>query len=214
MADAVAAKPRARQGGFVDLVLLGVLAGGLWVVAKHVITPDFAKISAMLGGHWTPAMVQSAWKWANKRGLPFNWVLSTIIVESSANPRSTGDSGGESKGLMQVNTVANAKLLAQYGYRPDDMYDVDHGIEIGTILLRQFYDNVKAHGAERAKTPIDVTTRLAYKGPATVYAALDHGQEPSSISWAPAAISNWHAATQRVLVASGQGPSVTRFPFV
>ena len=214
MADAPKAPPRRSQGGFADLMLLAVLAGGLVVVGKHVITPNFAKISAMLGGRWTPAIVQSAWKWAKKRGLPFNWVLATIIVESGANPRSTGDAGGESKGLMQVNTVANAKLLAQHGYRPDDMYDVDHGIEIGTLLMLDFYNKVRQHGASRARTPIDETLRLSYKGPETVYAALDRGQEPSSISWAPAAIANWRAATQKVAVASGQSASPTKFPFV
>ena len=193
-------------------MLLAVLAGGIVVVGKHVITPNFAKISAMLGGRWTPTMVQSAWKWAKKRGLPLNWVLATIIVESSANPHATGDAGGESKGLMQVNTVANANVLRQYGYGPNDMYDVDHGIEIGTLLMLDFYNKVKQHGAARAKTPIDETLRLSYKGPEPVYNALDRGQEPSSLSFAHPAIENWRAATQRVAAAGAPAP--LRLPFV
>jgi len=214
MADAAAKPARARESGFADLVLLGVLAFGGVVVAKHIITPNFAKISAMLGGRWTPQIVQSAWKWAKKRGLPFNWVLATIIVESGANPRSTGDADGRSKGLMQVNVVANAKTLAKYGYGPNDMYDVDHGIEIGTLLMRDFYDKIRQHGAARVRTPIDETLRLSYKGPTPVYNALDHGQEPSSLSFAHPAIENWRSAIQRVAAATGQSTSPMRLPFV
>lgn len=206
------AKPRARQGSGLDLVVLGLFAAGIWVVAKHVITPSFARVSAGLGGRWTPAMVASAWKWSQKRGLPFNWVLATIIVESSANPHTQSDANGESKGLMQVNTVANAGTLKKYGYKPDDMYDVDHGIEIGTLLMKQFYDEVKQHGAARVRTPIDETLRLSYKGPTPVYNALDRGQEPSSLSFAHPAIENWRAATQRVAAAGAPAP--VKLPFV
>ena len=161
---------------------LGLLVAGGTILYKHLVHPNYARIGSLLG--WGPngsQIVQSAYKWSQKRGLPFPWVLATIIVESGGNPRSTGDANGESKGLMQVNTVANAAVLRQYGYGPSDMYDIDHGIEIGTLLMKQFYDKVKQHGAARVRTPIDETLRLSYKGPEPVYNALDRGQEPSSL---------------------------------
>jgi len=61
------------------------------------------------------AYVQSASKWAKRRGLPLDWVLTTILVESGGNPRAAGDSDGRSAGLMQVNTVAHAAELKAAG---------------------------------------------------------------------------------------------------
>ncbi len=194
---------RTRQGGFVALLPLALMALGTGVIVAHVVHPNFVKIAALLGRPWTPGIVQSAWKWAKKRGLPFDWVLATIIVESGANPRSAGDAGGESKGLMQVNTVANAAKLRAAGYRPEDLHHVDTGIEMGTLMMREFYDKVREHGAARVRTPIDETLRLAYKGPGPVYAALDRGQEPSSLSFAHPAIENWRSAKNRVAHATG-----------
>ena len=195
---------------------LGLLVAGGTILYKHLVHPNYARIGSLLG--WGPngsQIVQSAYKWSQKRGLPFPWVLATIIVESGGNPRSTGDANGESKGLMQVNTVANAAVLRRYGYGPSDMYDIDHGIEIGTLLMKQFYDKVKQHGAARVRTPIDETLRLSYKGPQPVYNALDRGQEPSSLSFAHPAIENWRAATQRVASAGGgSGSGPVKLPFV
>lgn len=187
-------------------MLLGVLALGGVVIAKHVITPNYSKIAALLGKPWTPAIVQSAWKWSRKRGVPFTWVLATIIVESGANPHAAGDAGGESKGLMQVNTSPTAwgpKLRAA-GVAPEALYGVDKGIEWGTLAMKTIYaELLKAIGSRRLQTPLDEALRLAYKGPSTVESAIRAGREPTTISWAQEALSRWRAATQRVVAATG-----------
>jgi hypothetical protein len=201
VADAVAAKPRTRQGGGVaDLITLGLLVGGGVILYRHLFHPNFAKVAALL--KIPQPGVEAAWKFSRQRGLPFPWVLATILVESGGHPNERGDAGGRSVGLMQVNTVAHAHEIAAAGLTPESLLDPVIAVDWGTRVYKDIYDGVKqAIGNRRLNTPIDVTTRLAYKGPATVEHAIRNGQEPASISWAPEAIRNWQAATKKVAAA-------------
>lgn len=198
---ASAAPARNKQSGFIDPFTLTALAlGGAAVALAHLVHPNYAKIAAML--NMPVDAVASAWKWSKKRGLPFPWVLATIMVESGGKPSSVGDAGGRSKGLMQVNTVAHAGELARAGLRPDDMHKIDTGVEWGTKVMQDIYDDVKkALVGHHVQTPVDVTLRLAYKGPATVTSAIAHGKEPKDIPWAPEAIVRWRAALTKVKAA-------------
>lgn len=173
---------------------LGLIAiAGVVAAAVGLSTgPDLRKVAAGLG--WPLPYVQSASKWAKRRGLPLEWVLATIIVESQGRPNVRGDSDGRSVGLMQVNTVAHAKDVSAA-----QMLDPETNIEWGTKYMLEFRDNVLKNLAGRAPPiPLDVIVRLAYKGPSTVYAVLRRGENPASISWAPEAISNWQRAMYKV----------------
>lgn len=208
MADAAIAKPtRAADTSVVGLL---VLAAGLVVIGMHIVHPNFAKISAMLG---IPVKgVEAAWSWSRKRGLPFAWVLATILVESGGKPNDRGDAGGRSVGLMQVNTVAHANEIAAAGLTPGALLDPATNVDWGTRVMKDIYDEVKAALAGRnVRTPVDETLRLAYKGPATVIKAIKSGQEPANISWAPEAITRWRAATARV---AATGVTAVKLPFV
>lgn len=191
---APAASNRAAGPSLVGLVLA---AAGLVIIGVHIVHPNFAKVAAMLG--MPVQAVASAWKYSLRRGLPFRWVLATIMVESGGNPNSVGDAGGRSKGLMQVNTVAHAKELAQAGVRPEDLHNVDTGIDWGTRVMKDILAKVDAALAgHHVQTPRDVTLRLAYKGPKTVEKTIRSGGEPKDIPWAPEAIVRWRAALTRV----------------
>jgi soluble lytic murein transglycosylase-like protein len=106
-----------------------------------------------------PRIVELARKWATLRGLPLEWVLATIWVESGGNPNAIGD-GGISYGLMQVNTRAHAARMAAAGVTPQMLLDPDKNIEWGTLILREAALRAKGAGAD----PIDVATRHVYTG--------------------------------------------------
>lgn len=146
--------------------------------------PDLTKTARALG--WPLAYVQSAYKWSKRYGMPFDWVLNTISVESGGNPNAAGDAGGKSVGLMQVNTEAHPVTREQ-------MRVPDLNIQWGTKLMRQFRDDLLAAlGGRHPPAPLDVLTRLAYKGPSSVNAVLRRGDNPlSALSWAPEAAARW-----------------------
>lgn len=211
MADAVVAKPtRAADTSVIGLL---VLAAGLVVIGIHIVHPNFAKISAMLG---IPiAGVEAAWKFSRSRGLPFAWVLATILVESGGKPNDRGDAGGRSVGLMQVNTVAHASEISAAGLTPGALLDPTTNVDWGTRVMKDIYDEVKAALAGRnVRTPVDEVLRLAYKGPATVIKAIKSGQEPANISWAPEALTRWRSAGARVAAAGVAGGGPIKLPFV
>jgi hypothetical protein len=197
----MAAAPAPSRGvGVGPFVVLGILFAGALAAVK-LVHPNFANISRQLG---IPVQgVAAAWKWSHARGLPFSWVLATIIVESGGNVRSAGDAGGRSVGLMQVNTVAHASELAAQGLNRESLFDVDKNVEWGTKVLREVHELVlKALGGQTPKAPVDVITRLAYKGPRTVVHAIHNGQNPIDIPWAPDAVLRWrHALTRAAAVA-------------
>ncbi len=107
---------------------------------------------------------------------------------------------------MQVNVVAHAAELKAASVAPEQLFDPIVNIEWGTKYLREFRDAVTAaSGARPLPAPLDVLTRLAYKGPAYVYGALRKGQNPTTLSWAPPAIANWQRAMLRVQGAEAVG---------
>ena len=149
--------------------------------------------------------VQLADKAARANGVPLEWVLATIIVESKGKPGVRGDADGRSVGLMQVNVVAHAKdvTLAQ-------MLDPAQNIAWGTRYLAQFKDDVlKALGGRAPPAALDELTRLAYKGPTPVEVRL--GGNPLNVSWAKAAINNWRQAMATVRAATGLQPTIRVF---
>lgn len=212
MADAAVAKP--TRGADTSVLGLVLLAAGLVVIGVHIVHPNFVTISKALG---IPVKgVEAAWTFSRKRGLPFAWVLATILVESGGHAGERGDAGGESVGLMQVNTNAHAKEIAAAGLTPEALLDPTTNVDWGTRVYADIYGKVKAAmaspGGRQVKTGIDVSTRLAYKNPSVVTNAIRRGEEPSAISWAHPAIENWRAASARVAAATGGGP--VKLPFV
>lgn len=188
---------------------LAVLALTGIVVAAVKLTkgPDLVRVAAGLG--WPLAWVQSASRWALLRGVPLEWVLATILVESNGRPSAAGDADGRSKGLMQVNAVAHARELAAAGLTAESLYDPYVNIEWGTKYLKEFRDKVLENlGGRTPPIPLDEITRLAYKGPSTVYAALRAGKNPATISWAPEALANWRRHMARVRSLTQSAPRV------
>jgi hypothetical protein len=152
--------------------------------------------------------VQLADKWGKRRGIPFEWVLTTILVESRGRPGSVGDDG-KSIGLMQVNTVAHAAELATAGVTRERMFQPATNIEWGTKYLREFRDKVlEALGGRKPPIPLDYIVRLAYKGPTPVYGVLQRGGNPAELSWAPEALRNWHDHMTMVRGAEARGKAL------
>ena len=168
-----------NAAGVLGLGALGILAG--LVVRAFVVKnrppipgalPSAPPYTGPLPKGITAEMYASAKKWAAKRGLPVPWVLTTIINESSANPRAIGDQG-RSYGLMQVNHTAHMARLAKHGMVPDDLFIVDKNIMVGTEIMREFYDQiVKILAGRPAPADMGVLLRLYYRGPALVAKAL------------------------------------------
>jgi soluble lytic murein transglycosylase-like protein len=187
---------------FILVGAAGVIAAAMKIKKK---SPNMLRIAAGLG--WPVGYVQSAAKWSNKRDLPLEWVLATIIVESAGRPGAAGDAGGRSVGLMQVNTVAHAQELAAAGVPKSQMTDPETNIQWGTKYLAEFRAKVLAAlGGRTPPAPLDLLVRMAYKGPATIYAALRRGENPvQTVSWVPAAAVTWRNAMARV-TALTKGP--------
>jgi hypothetical protein len=179
------------------LALLAI-AGMVTAAIKLTGGPNLTRVAAGLS---LPLQyVQLASTWARKRSLPIEWVLATILVESGGNARAAGDADGRSAGLMQVNTVAHAQEMAAAGVTRAQMFDPATNIEWGTKYMAAFRAQIQAAlGGRRSPAPLDEILRLSYKGPAAVLSALKRGEDPTStISWAPAALSNWRQAMARV----------------
>lgn len=157
------------------------------------------------------AYVQLADKWAKRRGLPLDWVLATILVESGGKPGSVGDDG-KSIGLMQINVVTSdhARELAAAGVTRAQMFQPATNIEWGTKYMREFRDKVLiALGRRTPPIPLDYIVRLAYKGPAPVYSVLRRGGNPATeLSWAPDALRNWHEKMALVRSAEARGKAL------
>lgn len=148
---------------------------------------------------FTPQVVASAVKWAKARGVPVREILATIYVESRGNPRAWANLATEdSRGLMQVNVNAWKPLLAKYGYTTEDLWDIDKNIQVGSEIYatyRQKVQSLIAQSGVPQVAPIDVLTRLYYKGPAYVQKKILAGQDASSpYKNAEAAVANWKVA--------------------
>jgi len=155
------------------------------------------------------AYVQSAAKWAKRRGVPLDWVLTTILVESGGNPHAIGDDG-RSIGLMQINVTAQATEMRAKGVTREQMFEPDTNIEWGTKYLVKFRDEVRAAAVHGLPAALDELTRLAYKGPTPVKSVLRRGGNPlTELSWAQEAISRWRQAMARVRAAARAAPRVS-----
>ena len=151
----------------------------------------------------TPEIVDSARRWAQARGVPLQEVLATILVESSGNPRAWANKATEdSRGLMQINIRAWASLLTQNGMTVDDLWDIDKNIQIGTYIYAKYRQEVQSLIAQSGRpqsAPIDVLTRLYYKGPAYVKNKILACKDASNpYQNASIAIANWQAAMAKV----------------
>jgi soluble lytic murein transglycosylase-like protein len=165
-------------------VILGVLLFGKKAVAA-------AKGGTSIGGSLEKAAAKmpaatlaAARKWAPKRELPLGDVLATILLESRGNPKAHAKTAKEdSRGAMQVNVNAHGALLTSLGYKPDDLYDPDKGVEVGTLLLKKARDAVQGL-LERTKTSqvhsLDTLVRLYYAGPAYVQKMLTTATKPEN----------------------------------
>jgi hypothetical protein len=148
---------------------------------------------------FTPEIVASAVKWARARGVPAQEILATIYVESRGNPKAWANlSTEDSRGLMQINVRAWGSKLAARGYTEDDLWDVDKNIEIGSEIYanyRKTVQNLIAQSGVPQSAPIDVLTRLYYKGPAYVKSKILAGEDASRpYKNAEAAVNNWKVA--------------------
>jgi soluble lytic murein transglycosylase-like protein len=140
-------------------------------------------------------IVASAARWGAYYGIPWQWIVATIIVESRGNPAAVGDQG-RSRGLMQINYGANTALLQQLGVTPDQLFDPDTNVRVGTAFMRAAYDRIlKALSGRQPPIPVDVLLRLYYRGPSLVLSALAAGRNPlDSFSDGQVSASNWRAA--------------------
>jgi len=151
----------------------------------------------------TVEIVNSARKWAQARDIPLQEVLATILVESSGNPREWANKATEdSRGLMQINVNAWKPLLAQNGMTVDDLWNIDKNIQIGTYIYARYRKEVQdliAQSGTPQSTPIDVLTRLYYKGPAYVRSKILAGQDASHpYKDAEKTVANWQSAMGKV----------------
>jgi len=196
---------------------LGFLA--IYFVARRLITgATISYESSALpasGGHYMPTIVMpkqltldiinSARKWAQLRGVPLQEVLATILVESSGKPRAWAHNEKEdSRGLMQVNVNAWASYLKQIGMTVADLWDIDKNIQVGTYIYAKYRAEVQRLIAQAGcpqTAPIDVLTRLYYKGPAYVKSKILACKDASRpYVNADKAIANWQAAMSKVSV--------------
>jgi hypothetical protein len=164
-------------------------------------TPYVVNLPASPFAWLTPEVYAAAKKWATARGLPLQWVLATIQVESSGNPRAHASTANEdSYGYMQLNWGSSAirSLAESYGVTtPDRLMDPDTNIMLGTLVLRTYLDNVLSWlGGAPPPAPLDQIVRLAYKGPALVKSALAAGKTDPSTFYKNAgqAVQNWNVA--------------------
>jgi soluble lytic murein transglycosylase-like protein len=154
------------------------VVGAVLLVTKKVgatenLKGDSKSIQAALMKATIPGPVMdAAKKWAQKRELSLSDVLATILLESRGNPKAHAKTAKEdSRGAMQVNVNAWGSLLSSLKYKPDDLFDADKGIEVGTYILRKYRDAVKGlvGGSKVGQVhSLDTLTRLYYAGPTYV----------------------------------------------
>lgn len=146
-----------------------------------------------------PQILASAQKWAKVRGIPFQEVLATIQVESQGNPKAWANlSTEDSRGLMQINIRTWASKLASYGMTVDDLWIIDKNIQVGTDIYaayRKTVQNLIVQSGVPQSAPIDVLTRLYYKGPVYVKKKILAGLDASRpYKDAEKAVANWEMA--------------------
>jgi soluble lytic murein transglycosylase-like protein len=157
-------------------------------------------------------IVASARKWATARKVPLLEILATILLESRGNPKAHALTAKEdSRGSMQVNIRAHGDLLKARGYTPDDLYRVDVGIEIGSLIYAQARARVAAL-AKACKAPqthdLSTLTRLYYAGPKYVIKMLQKAKNQADtvrpFKNSDVYVSHWHDALDAVASVYGR----------
>jgi soluble lytic murein transglycosylase-like protein len=156
-------------------------------------------------------VMASAKKWAANRGVPLAEILATILLESGGNPKAQLVNDKEdSRGLMQVNIRAHGDMLKARGYTPEDLYKVDVGIEIGSLIYAQARakvgELVKKSGVAQTHD-LGTLTRLYYAGPKYVVAMLQKAKTKEDTAHAfknsETYVDHWHNAMVAVAEAYG-----------
>lgn len=151
-------------------------------------------------------VVASASKWAKVRNIPLSDVLATIVLESRGNPKAHALTEKEdSRGLMQVNIRAHQATLSKLGYKPDDLWKLDVGVEVGTYILAAFrqrvLDAIKANPVKQFHD-VSTLTRLRYAGPKYVDSMLAKAKKTEDTAHpfknAEVYIDHWKEAKQGV----------------
>jgi hypothetical protein len=161
----------------------------------------------------TSEILASARKWAAARGVPLQEILATIWVESRGKPRGWNCQPGpkpdgctkeNSRGLMQININPTAwgPLLTKYGLVPDDLYDIDTNIKLGSEIYasyRKKVQNLIALSGVPQTLDLATLTRLYYKGPKYVERKLlAHEDAVHPYRDAELAVANWQGAIAKV----------------
>jgi hypothetical protein len=145
-------------------------------------------------------------KWAKARSLSVLDVLTTILLESRGDPQAHALTAKEdSRGAMQVNVRAHGDSIARLGYKPDDLYKLDVGIEVGTYIYAAKRKAVLALLAKTTrKQEYDPATliRLYYAGPKYAIAWITKGQHFKNLE---TYVDHWKEAKQAVAEATASG---------
>ena len=139
----------------------------------------------------TPEIVRLAKKWARVRGIPVEWILATISLESGGKSCLVGDQG-RSLGLMQVNTVAHAGLIKEMSLTKSSMYLPNTNIAVGSHILRERWELVHAATGGVSPVPMGTLVALAYWGPGPTIGAIRAGTDPRHQN--PRRVERWDAA--------------------
>jgi hypothetical protein len=138
-------------------------------------------------------------------------VLTTILLESRGNPKAHALTEKEdSRGSMQVNVRAHGATLNKLGYKPDDLYTLDVGIEVGTYILaayrKKVLDALKANPVKQAHDA-STLTRLRYAGPKYVDSMLAKAKSTADtvrpFKRAEVYIDHWKQAKQAIAESLG-----------
>jgi soluble lytic murein transglycosylase-like protein len=148
----------------------------------------------------------SAYKWAKARNVPVIDVLTTIVLESRGDPKAHALTDKEdSRGAMQVNIRAHSDTIKKLGYKPDDLYKLDVGIEVGTYIYaakrKAVLDLLKKTTRKQEYDPATLI-RLYYAGPKYAIAWITKGQHFKNLE---VYVDHWQTAKQAVAEATAEG---------
>lgn len=159
-----------------------------------------------------PDVLAAAKKHGRAKGIPLEDVLATILLESRGNPKAhLKNSKEDSRGAMQVNINAWGGLLKSKGYTPNDLFDVEKGIDVGTTILGNFRKKVEAE-ISRSAVPLHkqaydlgTITRMWYAGPKytqdTIRKARTTDDTRHFFKNSEKYVANWQSAIQAVRAA-------------
>ena len=172
------------------LVAAGIAAAGFLIIAVGVAVAA-PKCKRSTKGI-SPEIVRLAKKWAAIRGIPVEWVLATIKIESGGDVCKVGKAG--EIGLMQVYPKPNVALLKELGVSAQGLFNADKNLKVGTALLKQRWEQVHAATGGSSSVPVGTLVALAYWGPGPTLKAIREGTDPRLEN--PQRVANWNAALQ------------------